>query len=349
MSTIIALPALLLVGCILLGSLIGGVLLLLNPRTRTATSAVLGVCGMILVLGLGSLFAVRFNATSRLPRESATVTAPVKAQPVANDESVKTFEALKQIWTASTTTKDTSGSASVNASKSTSATSAPKGDDALSQAAATKTVGILRAMVRALGRALAEEEQALAEKKGESTPAAVPAAPTRPAWVGAPPSMQGDAYQTTTVVGPFTTRAECDANTLDAVQNAMDHYVEVAIGPEAVGMVQLPDDYLLHDVVIDRWEEVRKYSVGLMVQLHLRLQFDVHVKRRVDAAYREAIVASRLRAFGGWSAVGMSFLALAFGYLKTDIATGGIYRGRLRLAAAAVILVLMAVAMMMVA
>ena len=49
----------------------------------------------------------------------------------------------------------------------TSADAVEKGEDALSQAAASRTVGILRAMVRVLGRVLAEEEQILAAKKGE--------------------------------------------------------------------------------------------------------------------------------------------------------------------------------------
>lgn len=349
MATTIALPVLLFLACLLVGALVGVVLLLLNPKTRTATSTVLGICGMIVVLAFGGLFAIRFARTTKQPAEAVGVNPSAKAQPVASDESSKTFEALKQLWTASTTVKDQNKPALPAASKSASSETAPKGDDALSQAAATKTVGILRAMVRALGLALAEEEQALAAKKGAAASAAAPSAPAKPAWVDASPSRQGEVYQTTVVVGPFTTRAECDAKTPEEVQKALDHYVEIAIGPEAVGMVQLPDDYLRESVIVDQWEETRSYSVGPMVQLHLRLQFNAHVKGRVEVAYREAVVAARLRVFGGWSVIGLSFLAVGFSYLKTDIATRGVYRGRLRLAAATVILVLAAVAAALVA
>ena len=38
------------------------------------------------------------------------------------------------------------------------------------------------------------------------------------------------------------------------------------------------------------------------------------------------------------AAIGLALLTVAFGYLKIDLATGGAYRGRLRLAAATVIL-----------
>jgi hypothetical protein len=349
MATTIALPVLLFLACILIGALVGIVLLLLNPKTRVPTSAVLGTCGMIVVLVFGGLFMVRMGrqATSQPIRQVGTLPSS-KPQPVANganDENTKTFEALKQLWTASTTAKEpTKPAAPAAVPKSTSPETVPKGEDALSQAAATKTVGILRAMVRALGTALAEEEQALAAKKTATAPTvAVPPVPTKPAWVDAEPSRQGKTYQTTAVVGPYTTRAECDAKTIEVVQEALDRYVEIAIGPEAVGMVELSGDYLRDKVIVDQWEETRSYSVGPMVRLHLRLEFNGQVKGRIEEAYRDAIVVGRLRVFGGWSVVALSLLAIGFGYLKSDIATGGIYRGRLRLTAVAVILVLMAV------
>ena len=127
-------------------------------------------------------------------------------------------------------------------------------------------------------------------------------------------------------------------------QEALDQYVEVCLGDQAAGGIGLPADYLRQQLVKDQWEETRQHSVGPMTQLHVLLQFDRKLKDRVLEEHRQAIVGRRLRAVAAWAAIGLALLTVAFGYLKIDLATGGVYRGRLRLAAAAAILGLVAVA-----
>ena len=252
----------------------------------------------------------------------------------------------------------------------------PTHGDVSSAAVPSKTAAMWQAMVRAVGRALADtkkhpaaeketpqplpspvEKEAGAEGNADATRSALTLALSqkergpnqRPAWVDAPPQVVGDSYQMSIVVGPYTTRGECEAKLPEALQEALGRYVEMAIGSEAVGMVQLPAAYMRQEVCRAEWEETRQYSVGPMIRLHYRLQFDRPFKARVQEAYRDAVIARRLRVVGGWAALGLSLLALCFGYLKTDLATGGAYRGRLRLAAVAGILALAVAAVAVIA
>ena len=145
-------------------------------------------------------------------------------------------------------------------------------------------------------------------------------------------------------VGPYTTRAECDAKLPEALQEALDHYVNMSLGDQAVDDIRLPADYLREQLVKAQWEETRQLSVGPMTWLHVLLQFDRKIKDRILEEHRQAIIGRRLHVAATWSAIALALLTVAFGYLKIDLATGGVYRGRLRLAAAAAILGLVAVA-----
>ena len=161
---------------------------------------------------------------------------------------------------------------------------------------------------------------------------------TRPAWVNAPPQLIGDAYQMSIAIGPYTTRAECDAKLPEALQEALGEYVNVCLGDQAVYDVRLPADDLRGQLVKAQWEEIRQLSVGPMIWLHVQLHFDRKIKDRILEAHRQAVIGRRLHVAATWSAIGLALLAVAFGYLKIDLTTGGVYRRRLRLAAVAAIL-----------
>ncbi len=166
-------------------------------------------------------------------------------------------------------------------------------------------------MVRALSQALVEEERTLAAKKG----AANSPARKSPDWVEAPPRALGGVYQMSIAVGPYTTRAECDAKLPDALQEALDHYVEVCLGGQVDEPVLLPPDQL-RQLVKDQWEEVRQYSVGPMVRLHVLLEFDRKVKDRAVEEHKRGVVGRRLRLTGIGLAAGLALLGAFYGYLK---------------------------------
>jgi hypothetical protein len=387
------------VGLLLLGGIVAMALLLANPKTQDGAKTLLKylVILMALAIPLAALMIPLAAVThlSMTPNTYSFVSEPgrVSIHNGPSDEIVRQAEALRA------------------AQESPAAESVDKGKDAASQAAAT---GILRAMVRALGGALAEEERIMAAAKKSSAKDAAPKSlpspagkgpdsvpspagrwaggeggsaaskpaltlalsqrergpdlvasqrergpnstvsqtkrgpekpPARPAWVNATPRLVGDAYQVSIAVGPYTTPAECDARLPEAVQQSLDEYSEICLMGQAGRSIRLklsPDE--LRRLVKERWEEVRQHSVGPMTWLHALVSFDHKMKDRVLQQYRRSIVDERLLLTGVWAALALGLLATVFGYLKIDLATGGVYRGRLRLAAALVILALVALA-----
>ena len=163
-----------------------------------------------------------------------------------------------------------------------------------------------------------------------------PPAKSPPAWVNAPPRVIGDSYLMSIVVGPWKTRQECNAELPGELQKALDDYVETC--EPAGSRIVLPADYLRKHLVKEQWEEDIQTSVGPMKQLHVLLQFDREVKNRVLEENHQGIIAGRLWRVGIGLAAAFWLLAVVYGYLRIDLATGGIYRGRLRFAAALAIL-----------
>lgn len=154
--------------------------------------------------------------------------------------------------------------------------------------------------------------------------AAVPAeslAAKRPAWLDAPPRQAGDAYQTVVHLGPYTTRLECDAQVPDALEKALAEYVELHLGREAADRVRLPADEL-RSYIKDQWEEVLPLSVGPMMQLHLRLEFDSKFQKQVQDAWRRLTVAVRLRQAALALAGVLALLALVYIGLRLPAARG---------------------------
>ncbi len=138
---------------------------------------------------------------------------------------------------------------------------------------------------------------------------------SKPAWVDAPPRSVGDAYQMSVAVGPYTTRAECEAQLSAELQKALDRYAEVCLGGDAPERIVLPTDYL-RQLVKDRWEEVRQYSVGPMTTLHVLLEFDHKAKDRVLDEHRRTQVAGRLWSAGLVWAAWLALLGVVYGSLR---------------------------------
>jgi hypothetical protein len=138
----------------------------------------------------------------------------------------------------------------------------------------------------------------------------------RPAWIGVKPRLMGDVYQMSVMVGPYTTRHECDAHMGEPLQEALDRYAEICLGERPAERIVLPADWLRRQLVKDQWEEIGQYSVGPMTQLHLRLEFDRKLKDRVLEESRRAVVAGRLWYGGVGLAAVLAVLTGTWGYLK---------------------------------
>ena len=161
-----------------------------------------------------------------------------------------------------------------------------------------------------------------------------------PDWVNAPDGVVGDSYQMTIVVGPWKTRQECDDDLPGELYKALEHYAEMCLGEPAGTRVALPYAFLREQVVKDQWEE-KIWSPGnraTMTQLHVLLRFDREVKDRILQERERGVITRRLWMGGSGLAALLWLLTVSYGYLKTDLATGGVYRGRLQFAAALAIL-----------
>ena len=216
---------------------------------------------------------------------------------------------------------------------------------------------VLRALGRVLGRAIADEQEKLAARQGfgrasnetvpgetgpvETGPDRRPAIDARPAWVDAPSGKVGEVYRIVTVVGPYTTELECERALPKELRSEVDQYAELYLGPDAAAKLSL-SDALLHGLVKATWKEDYQSTVGPMVRLHAMLQLDAKANTRLKEAYREAEIVGRLWYTGGGLLAVLAVLSTAFGYLKTDLATNGRYRGRLRLATSLIVAVLVA-------
>lgn len=167
----------------------------------------------------------------------------------------------------------------------------------------------------------------------------------RPDWVDKPSRRVGDSYQMSVATGPYSTRLECEAKIPALLQSAVDQYVEAYMGSQWVGWVSLPPEKL-RQLVADQWDETRQYSVGMMTQIHLLLNFDKKAKELINDVLnlniftqRAAVTATGL--IGVWL-----LLAVVWGYLKSDLTTKGAYRNRLRATAAFAILTIVVISMM---
>ncbi len=213
--------------------------------------------------------------------------------------------------------------------------------------------GLLRMLSGALLRALedddgpqpggipaAEASHVEAAEADALTPTSPTASTPRPAWIDAAPHREGSDYQVPIVVGPYTTREECDKKLPEELLRAVDAYAVHLLGPRASGRVQLPLDYLQGSLIRDTWEERRVFPLSPslhrpMVQLHALLGFDAKAVEKIRKAWKQIVVEQRVYRLAAVGIVLLLSLTIAWAYLRLDLSTAGRYRWRLRLAAAA--------------
>ena len=179
------------------------------------------------------------------------------------------------------------------------------------------------------------------EKSGEPAPAAAaiaeaPVVP-RPVWVDQPPQLHGDVYRLPVKSGLFVTKRECerslDAKLVTAVKDYVDELIEAGASKRIV-----IEPAMIKALRKANFDETATASVGPMQQVHALLEFDDAARAQFIAHYQAAMGSERLVRVGLGFGMVLSLLAVGFAYLKVDILTSGQYRGRLRMAALAAIL-----------
>ena len=163
--------------------------------------------------------------------------------------------------------------------------------------------------------------------------------PPRPEWVDAAPTRVGPVYEVVITSDPFTSSFECERDLDQKLADAVASYVSNLLGPEAARRVELAPVEARQQIVADQWMESLDTSVGPMKRMHAQLQFDQDVQELFRKRWQEAVLTERLLAVGGGFVGLLLILGIAFGYLHLDTQTKGYYSGRLLLAAALAILV----------
>ncbi len=316
-----------LLAVLLLGGLVATVALLAFPKTRTAGAVMLaiGVPAAVLLLGFAFYFA---PLSLDAPREWRSAT---EAR-ISNGHSVSVQPIRPQ-----------------NAGEIRSRLGEPQIPVDVAERGVAKSA---KPAAKPGSGAVAATSGAPAVASADSPPALAPAAvPARksPAWIDEPSRFLGDTYQTTIVIGPYTTREECNAELPGELQKALNRYVETCMGQPAGGRpVALPYEFLRQEVVKGEYAEIRPSSVGPMTRLYVLLQFDRKIRDRIVAEGQRNTVAGRLWVAGSCLAAMLWLLAVMYGYLRVDLKTGGAYRGRLRFAAVLAILGPVAAALLVV-
>jgi len=163
----------------------------------------------------------------------------------------------------------------------------------------------------------------------------------RPDWVANPPQPSAELYELVVKAGPWETPLECERQLDEKITWAVDSYVAWRIGEEASTQLQLPADYAREHLVKESpWVEKVNTSVGEMYNVYALLQFDRQVEGKLQDLWNRILLGTRLLLSAAVLAGVLLILTVIYGYLKVDLATGGAYRGRLRLVAVAVLVAL---------
>lgn len=164
-----------------------------------------------------------------------------------------------------------------------------------------------------------------------------PSTPKRPPWVDDPPQPAPGVYEVAINSEPWKTRLECERALADKIDLAVDDYVALRLGEKARSYVRLPHAYVRSRVIQEQWLEKVHSSVGEMLNLHALLRFDSQTDKVIEEQWHQLLVTGRIVGSAVILGAVVALLTVIYGYLKIDLATGGAYRGRLRLAAGALI------------
>jgi hypothetical protein len=176
--------------------------------------------------------------------------------------------------------------------------------------------------------------------------AIAPAAETLPAWCHEPAKSLADGTYVTRVQIDDVTPERCLGQLDQALAGAVETYARDALFGEPHA-VRVPIDFVRANILKDQHMHEPEFSAVGRVTLYARLEFNPQVQQALRSMRQEQLVTRRVAYMA--AAVGLALVALAtvFGYLKLDTLTKGYYTGRLRLAAIALVLVVLVLAEML--
>jgi len=234
------------------------------------------------------------------------------------------------------------------------------GRPTMTRALADSIKSAIQSLPRLRSERLKQEEAKPVEAEDPADSNVGPSPAARPEWLDAiatesdspadfPARVLEGTYQMVVKAGPYQTREECESSLPEALERGVRQFIARDLGEEAADRIRLPIEYISTRVVKNQFTEPVNTSFGPMVQVHALLRFDREVRGRIHEQWNRILVNRRLWHAGGGLAGVLLLLSVVYGYLKTDLATQGAYRGRLRLLSGIVILALLAAGLALVA
>ena len=148
-------------------------------------------------------------------------------------------------------------------------------------------------------------------------------------------------------IGPYRNPDEYDGELYEKIRGEIDEYALGIPGVEPVRRFPVPRHYINDNIIKAEYVFSRDFTVGRMKQKYVLLAFDHRAKMDIKKMYRDELLQSRLGFAGFGSCLMLMLIGTVYGYLKLDTQTKGYYSGRLKLAAAAAILGVLALAAML--
>jgi hypothetical protein len=156
-----------------------------------------------------------------------------------------------------------------------------------------------------------------------------------PDWAEKDPVATDDGVLVALSSQRFATLAEAEQQvTSQAASYIKNHYRdEYPLSGDWTVPVSLIEKHAVREFIGEEFEK----DFGKMYRAHLRISLDSNLRRAVHGSWRDQIALHRLGLFGGALGAATLLLATCAGYFKLDDLTGGQYRRRLKLAAAALL------------
>ncbi len=350
---------------LVLGGVVAVVVLLANPKTRSAGAALLAIGLVVAVVG-GALM-LGLSLTVPAAQRAATIAEVEQARLEAERAMTREAERLSPGIPLQETKETDDADAEPKKPGAT-----PPAEEPPSAPAEAETAPVADPKAEAEPEGPADTEKPAPDPaSGSDTPPEAeepnskqdeepPAAEPRPQWVGQAPGRVGGLYQIAITTDPRPTRAECERELPAAFEDAIGHYVQTELrqSAEVAQEVRLPLTYVQSHIVKQTWlEPVQTISLGQWQRLHVLLQIDQEARQqitkqsdqaqqRVEQRWREASVTQRLCYGGiGLTAV-LLLLSVVYASLRVDQAAAGSCRGRLCLAGVALALIVAALALL---
>jgi hypothetical protein len=165
------------------------------------------------------------------------------------------------------------------------------------------------------------------------------AAQPKPLWVLEGSDLSGSTHRLVVMTGPLETQELCLARRGPQLEQSVANYAATYLD----GGIRLPSQRL-REYVVDEYygiHQSRTPGVGDLPVIYTQLEFDEDFREELVKTHRKQSIAMTKMVQAGLGSCGiLGLLATVFGYLKLDERTQGNKRGRLRLGATGLLVML---------